>query len=106
MPKYLDDAFSALLATLEHKAKTNGDKSIIKGVEKKLTLSGADEALIAEITALHPKKARPVNVSKAKVPKLEKSAAKSTITGAWKSAAKSPNRRAAEAGHAETVVQS
>ncbi len=100
MIKRPDPLFVALLATLEDRARTNGDKSIVKGVVKKLTLAGADAALIAEIAVLRAKKIRPAKVAKAKIPTGQKQAPEAKT----KSAHGSPKGRLRKTGQREMVV--
>jgi hypothetical protein len=57
MAKSVDSTLLALLATLEERARKNGEKSIVKSVIGRLADEGADDHLIAEIAALRPKKA-------------------------------------------------
>jgi hypothetical protein len=67
MDNVLDPTLSALLATLEDRAKKHGEKSILRGVIERLAASGADEALVAQVSALRPSKAaKPKPVAKAK----------------------------------------
>jgi ribosomal protein L18E len=57
MTKSTDAVLLALLATLEQRAQAKGDKSIVKGVVARLSDTGANPALVAEIAALRKKKA-------------------------------------------------
>ena len=56
MTKSMDAVVLALIATLDERAKKNGDKSIVKSVVGRLADAGASKELIAEITALRRKK--------------------------------------------------
>ncbi len=57
MANSVDATLLALLAVLEERSKKNGEKSIVKSVIGRLADAGADNELIAEISALRPKKA-------------------------------------------------
>ena len=103
MSKHLDAAYVALLATLEDRARANGDKSIIKAVVTRLTLSGANPALIDEVAALRPSKDRPAKPAKVKAPKAEKPAPKAKAKPAAKPAKKAAKAVKAEAKPAEAV---
>jgi hypothetical protein len=63
MSKSPDAALLALIATLEERAKKNGEKSIVKGVVGRLEQAGASQDLIGEISALRPKKAAAVKAA-------------------------------------------
>ena len=70
MAKAVDAALLALLAALEERAKKNGEKSIVKSVVGRLADAGVDDELIAEISALRPKKADRVKlVAETKTPR-------------------------------------
>jgi hypothetical protein len=68
MAHSLDAVTLALLATLEARAKKNGEKSILKGVVGRLAEAGGHDDLIAAISALPIKKKVPMeSIAKPKV---------------------------------------
>jgi hypothetical protein len=82
MTKSLDPTVLALLATLEERAKKGGEKSIIKGVLGRLASAGANDELIAEISALRPKKAGGAkSVAETKGPRKANGKAKGDVAG-------------------------
>jgi len=56
MTKSPDPTVLALLATLEERARKNGEKSIVKSVVGRLADAGGNDELITAIAALRPKK--------------------------------------------------
>ena len=57
MTKSMDAAVLALIAVLDERAKKSGEKSVVKSVVARLAEAGVSKELIAEISALRPKKA-------------------------------------------------
>jgi len=85
----------ALLATLEAKAKKNGEKSVVKGVLRRLKAAGASDQLIGEVAALCGKKAKP-----AKSDVTAKGSSESKGASKSKGAAKAKKKPGAVALHA------
>jgi hypothetical protein len=61
----------ALLATLEARAKKKGQKSVVKGVVRRLKAAGASDQLIGEVAAVGAKKVKPPKVAKEKPVKVK-----------------------------------
>jgi hypothetical protein len=85
MAKSVDSTLLALLATLEERARKNGEKSIIKSVIGRLSSDDANDHLIAEIAALRPKKAGAAkSVAETKAPRKSDGKAGVDVTKATK----------------------
>lgn len=102
MSKHLDTAFVALLATLEDRARAKGDKSLIKALVARLTLSGANPALIDEVAALRPAKDQPVKAAKIKAPKIKAPKTEKPALKAKAKPAAKPAKKAAKTDKADT----